>query len=86
MYDIYYIYIYIIIIIQAVLYRQAAEKALMDAARLGRETRGGLDRFTAFHDSISQGSHPRVISWLYNHRKTIGKPWENGGFMGFDDV
>ena len=26
---------------------QAAEKALMDAARLGRETRGGLDRFTA---------------------------------------
>lgn len=26
---------------------EAAEKALMDAARLGRETRGGLDRFTA---------------------------------------
>ena len=26
---------------------KAAEKVLMDAARLGRETRGGLDRFTA---------------------------------------
>jgi len=26
---------------------EAAEKVLMDAARLGRETRGGLDRFTA---------------------------------------
>ena len=21
----------------------------------------------------------------WNHRKTMGKPWENGGFMGFND-
>ena len=22
----------------------------------------------------------------FNHRKTIGKPWEYGGFMGFDGI
>ena len=24
--------------------------------------------------------------WSVNHRKTIGKPWENGDFMGFSVI
>ena len=27
-----------------------------------------------------------VLVNLVNHRKTMGKPWENGGFMGFDGI
>ena len=34
-----------------------------------------------------QGGRKRVVKTIRkpyeNHRKTTGKPWENGGFMGF---
>ena len=26
------------------------------------------------------------LTWLFNHRKTIGKSWGNGGLMGFDGI
>ena len=37
------------------------------------------------------GLHVRVVgrrvwSFLKNNRKTMGKPWENDGLMGFDGI